>query len=197
MTLMGTGSDASFIKALTKTLGIEGPYSHDKNDPGGETYYGISRRYHPSWEGWGVVDSWRTGKLDDNEREIYLLEAVQSFYRYQFWDRFQGDKVAEVAEKIAIELFDTSVNMGVSRAVGFLQTALNMQNLYGKTYPDIEVDGKLGPSTIATLRRYLDWQPGNRASNETILLNCMNGEQYIFYKNNPRHERFRGWFARI
>ena len=57
--------------------------------------------------------------------------------------------------------------------------------------------GSAGALLRATLRRYLQTQPGSRADNETILLNCMNGEQYIAYKNNPLAELNRGWFRRV
>lgn len=186
-----------FETAFTRTMGHEGGYANDKHDLGGETYRGIARAYHPSWPGWPTIDSWRRQEISSEERDIYLKETVKTFYRQQFWDRFQGDKVAAISAEVACELFDTAVNMHVTRAVQFLQTALNMQNSGGTTYPDITVDGRLGPSTLSTLQRYLTWQPGNRASNERILLNCMNGEQYLFYKQNPQHERFRGWFARV
>lgn len=185
-----------FAHAFAKTMGHEGGYANDAHDVGGETYRGISRTYNPSWSGWKTIDKWKAGGLSSDERDVYLKELVPAFYRQMYWDRFQGDKIAPMAPDIAVELFDTAVNMGVTRAVTFLQTALNMQNNPGTTYPDIKVDGKLGPSTISTLQRYLTWQPGNRAENERILLNCMNGEQYIFYKSNPQHERYRGWFAR-
>ena len=46
---------AEFKKAYDKTMGHEGGYVHDPDDAGGETYKGISRRYHPGWEGWKVV----------------------------------------------------------------------------------------------------------------------------------------------
>lgn len=186
-----------FTEAFAKTMGHEGGYAHDPHDPGGETYRGISRAYHPSWSGWEIIDKWKAGGISSDERDIYLRDPVLHFYKQMYWDRFQGDKVAPVSPNVAVELFDTAVNMGVTRAVEFLQTALNMQNSGGATYPDISVDGRIGPSTISTLQRYLTWQPGSRQQNEQILLNCMNGEQYLFYKKNPQHERYRGWFARV
>ena len=40
---------ADFKKILTQTLQHEGGYNKDPHDPGGETYQGISRKYHPEW----------------------------------------------------------------------------------------------------------------------------------------------------
>lgn len=186
--------DNAFNKALAETLKHEGGYAFVG---GHETYKGIDRTWWPSWEGWTAVDYWKAGELNEFERDNVLRGEVERFYEANFWDRFQGDAVAEISENVAIELFDTAVNIGVSFAVRFLQTALNMQNQMGKVYADISVDGKLGRGTLNTLKRYLETQPGNREDNERILLNCMNGEQYIYYKSNAQHERFRGWFRRV
>ena len=37
----------NFDKAFQLTIGVEGGYSNDPRDPGGETKYGIAKRYHP------------------------------------------------------------------------------------------------------------------------------------------------------
>lgn len=182
-----------FLAALAATLNHEGGYSADKLDPGGQTFMGISRVYWPHWPGWIKIDEW----LLADRPEMDLTTDVEQFYYNNFWSRFQGDVIAELSPAVASELFDTSVNLGVADAVRFFQTALNMQNRNEAIYPDLQTDGKLGPKTIKTLKKNLSIQPGNRALNETILLNCMNGEQYICYKSNPRHEYFRGWFGRI
>ena len=198
MLRLGTDmTNNTFDIALQKTLAYEGGYANVVGDAGGETYKGISRVFHPSWDGWFLVDDWKAGVIGSNALEAALRPALRSFYKAQFWDRFQGDKVAAVSPIIAIEMFDTAVNMGVHRAVKFLQTALNMQNRFGQVYADIAVDGVLGQHTLLTLKRYLSYEPGTAKDNEQILLNCMNGEQYIVYKNNAQHERFRGWFRRV
>lgn len=37
----------SFNKAFSLTVGLEGGYSNDPRDPGGETKFGICKKYHP------------------------------------------------------------------------------------------------------------------------------------------------------
>lgn len=34
--------------------------TNDPRDPGGQTCWGISRRYHPTWPGWRMVDAGTT-----------------------------------------------------------------------------------------------------------------------------------------
>ena len=187
-----------FELSFEETERMEGRnLSNVKGDPGKETYAGISRVYWKSWMGWPIIDRYKKDGKVPLAIQKELLPHVRKFYKVNFWDRFQGDEVALVSLPVAKELFDTSVNMGVTRAVEFFQTALNMLNQYGKTYPDIKVDGQLGSITIKTLGRSIVSRPGSDELNESILLNCMNGEQYIHYKNNPLHEGFRGWFRRV
>jgi len=186
------GVITDFDIAFEKTMGHEGLglLSDDLQDRGGQTYSGISRVYWPDWQGWKFVDEWiRTGEANN-----ILPELVKDFYRVNFWNRIQGDKLAEISPAVAHEVFDSAVNMGVTQAVMFLQEGHNVGS--GGAY-ELVVDGKLGPTTISTIRVYLASRPGSFAINQEILLNCMNGEQYIFYKNNPQHKRYRGWFRRL
>ena len=123
-----------------------------------------------------------------------LDPLVENFYQVNFWNLIQGDKVANLMPKIAYELFDSAVHCGVSKGVKFLQRAYNVANC--ERYPLVD-DGMLGPMTVEYLGRYLETEPGNPDINSEILLNCMDGEQYIYYKANPNHKNNRGWFRRL
>lgn len=179
----------AFSDALSNALGYEGVESNDKFDPGGHTYFGISRVYWPHWLGWAYIDE---GFRDS----ATLHQLVIDFYLENFWHRIDGDFVSAQSKDIAIELFEEAVNLGVHEAIKILQEALNMQNWSG-CYPDLQVDGRMGPKTKETLSKYMTYQSTESDRNEKILLNCMNGEQYIRYKTNPKHEYYRGWFLRV
>ena len=47
---------ANFEYAIERLFGLEGGYARHPADPGGETYRGISRRYHPEWSQWADID---------------------------------------------------------------------------------------------------------------------------------------------
>lgn len=187
---------ADFEKAFYKTMGHEGGYVNDSDDAGGETYMGISRVYNPAWKGWNLIDDMKGRSdfprcLDDNDE---LLNAVEDFYEQHYWDINRLDEVNSQA--IASEMFDTGVNMGVTRAAKFLQEALNYLNRDEKTYKDLVVDGKIGPVSLNALNYILD------AGDEEILLTIMNvlqGQHYLDYmKKSPTQEKYaRGWFKRV
>jgi lysozyme family protein len=126
---------ASLQKALKQTLGYEGEYSNDPDDLGGETYYGISRVSHPTWEGWLYID-----KKDKPPEEL-----IHKFYKTRFWDQIRGDEISD--QDVANNIFDFAVNAGVTRAVKSAQRAANICTLYRGKETILMLDGKYGDMT--------------------------------------------------
>lgn len=187
-----------FDRAFLVTMGHEGGYVNDKDDAGGETYRGISRRFHPSWPGWQYIDQ---AKGMDNFPAVLKISKdlqadVLNFYRAQFWDRFNGDAVAEVAPSLANELFDTAVNMGVHRAVIFLQQALNVLNRNQQIYADLVPDGKFGTNTMKALQAYIG---NDEPKLLLVVMNALQANHYLEYMGkDPVQEKYaRGWFKRV
>jgi len=187
---------ANFTEAYNITMKNEGGWVNDPTDVGGETYKGISRRYHPSWIGWKIVDEYKTkpdfpntAYNDDN-----LNSKVKEFYKSTFWDVNLLDEVA--SQKIANEMFDTGVNMGVGRAGKFLQRALNLLNKSGTVYPDIVEDGQVGQNTLKALNSYLAYKDESFVYK---LMNILQGMHYIEYMTqSPTQEKFAfGWLERV
>ena len=117
-------------------LEAEGGYTFDPNDRGGETMLGISRKYHPDWPGWGVVDMHKaTPSFPANvNADSGLLQSAKDFYRLHFWQACHCD---ELPTALAISVFDAAVNQGEGTAKRMLQIALN-----------VTVDGIVGDQTI-------------------------------------------------
>lgn len=182
-----------FQLALAKTLADEGRYTDS-----GPTYFGIDRRFWPSWPGWTVVDAWRSGSISSAECDDKAKPLVIGFYRQNFWDRLRGDFLAQIDPDIAARVFNAAVNCGVHRAVVFLQMAINRLNRNGKTYPDLVPDGVMGNNTLNTLRRQLQTSYGGSLDNARRLLKvCYSGEQYKHYSGLSDHEQWPGWFLRL
>lgn len=185
---------ADFNIALKLTLGHEGGYSDDPNDPGGETIFGIARKKNPDWDGWALVDNF---KKDPKNFPKNALEdsAVMShrnvFYKKRYWDIHLLDTVT--SQDIANELFDTGINLGTGKAASFLILALDLLNRGGKDYADIPEDGKIDAPDIAVLNAHK--RPQNA-------LKALNGLQFMHYfnitRNNPAFETyFNGWLNRV
>lgn len=187
---------ANFNEAYDITLKHEGGYVKDPVDVGGETYKGISRRYHPSWEGWSIIDGYklRQGFPNSAYKDSNLEILVKRFYKMYFWDVNLLDKFT--SQNIANEMFDTGVNMGVSRAATFLQRALNVLNNNGTIYVDLVVDGRLGPATLRAMSSCISYRGDSYLYK---VMNILQGMHYIDFMNkSPIQQRFAyGWLNRV
>lgn len=90
----------SYDKGFALTVGLEGKGKHtkDSDDPGGETYTGISRRYNPSWKGWMFIDKGDYAGAD---------KLVKDFYLKYYWIPAGCDAVPYPMD---VCLFDSQVN---------------------------------------------------------------------------------------
>lgn len=193
---------ASFETAYKKTMGHEGGYSNRATDAGGETYKGISRRFNPSWRGWRIIDKAKSNKSHfpeclDEEKYSLLHDMVRNFFRRRYWDVYEADEMGPAFQPIANELFDTGVNMGVQRAILFLQQSINIL-VYRKGVISTEVlveDGLFGPKTFKALTTM------NQKFIPILykLMNIMQADHYLKYieKDNRQAEYLLGWLNRV
>lgn len=180
-----------FLLAFVKTMGHEGGYSNDPNDPGGETYRGISRRYHSAWSGWDLIDSLRRNDIPLDESGA-LAGYVQEFYQDEFWSPLRCGKFPQ---PIANELFDTAVNQGLNPAATFFQRSLNVLNRQEKLYENLVVDGLIGGKTQLAFEELDKYD-------QRLCLTMMNVLQGAYYMDRMREsevkEKYaRGWFKRV
>ena len=142
---------ASFDIAFERTMGFEGFYSLDPDDPGGETFRGISRNAHPDWEGWLFVNAAKELPNFPNNLKNHneLNAAVAKFYS-GIWERTGCDLMEE--QTLADSVFDTAVNLGEPTAIKMLQTALNALSRNGTLWDFLSVDGVAGAKTRATIQ---------------------------------------------
>ncbi len=173
---------SSFRKALDHTLGIEGGFSDHAADFGGKTRFGITEETARRHGYDGPMEDLPAKKAEDIYRDAYWGAAV-----------LPCEDIAVWSESIAMELFDTAVNMGPVRAAWFFQEALNALNRDQKLYPDLEVDGWCGAATLGVLR-YLPSRV-----DKSVCRKMLEVQQGIRYMDNmkriPDQEAFaRGWF---
>ncbi len=180
---------ADFEKAFKGTMAHEGGYVNDPTDRGGETYHGISRKAHPDWLGWKILDE---EGIDADSKRKELESLVRNLYRSLYWDRVYGDEITDQA--VADQLFDFAVNSGPKKAVRYLQRALNSLNRDGQSWSDIALDGKLGPLTMMVLKSCLE----SEADVLLVMLENLRGARFVeIGERDPTQKRFmRGWQKR-
>jgi lysozyme family protein len=154
-----------FDEYIDEIIKIEGAYSDNKNDSGGETKYGITIakarefNYH--------------GKMKD-----LPISVAKQIYRECFWNRLSLTAIEGICPIIVHELLDTGINQGVGRAGEYLQECLNSFNDQEAHYPDVKIDGEIGPATLSALRSFVQ-KRGNEGGK--VLLSALNGLQIAYY----------------
>jgi lysozyme family protein len=121
-------------------------YTNLPGDSGGPTKYGITLN---------TLSKWRKKPCVAEDVQALAEAEARHIYTARYWYEPGFDQVAPVSAEVAEELMDTGVNMGPVRAIEFLQRLLNAFNNRAKFYPDLVVDGVLGPNTLVALSAYL------------------------------------------
>lgn len=175
-------TETAFDRAFQKLLGVEGGYSNHAADRGGATRWGITEQVARANGYVGAMSA-------------LPVEWAARIYKAQYWDVLRLDAIALASYEVAEELFDTGVNMGVATAGRFLQRALNALNREGQDYPDLQVDGVVGPMTVSALRTFLQLRGPSGA---TVVRRALNGQQATRYleiaESNRSQEAFvYGW----
>ena len=116
---------ADFKTAFAKTIINEGGYSDVPEDNGNwtsgvkgvgvliGTKYGISAP---------VLQQFLGHTPTVGEMKFLSIQTAQEIYRKNYWNVIRGDEIE--SQEISDSLFDSSVNMGDSRAIKLLQAVL-------------------------------------------------------------------------
>lgn len=168
---------------IEKTLSVEGGYSYNPLDSGGETIWGIT-----------VATARRngyTGPMKAMPRGIAI-----GIYKKEYFIEPHLDKVIQINDRIAAEVYDSGVNCGPKQAAEWLQIALNVLNRDGADYADVTVDGDIGARTLSALQTFIRLR---KLEGEIVLLKIMNTLQGAFYVDlatkRKKDEAFIfGWF---
>src|SRR3990167_3570200 len=100
----------NFNAAFDEVIGLEGGYSNDPNDAGGETNWGIAKRWHPE------VDIKNLTKTE--AKDIYWLK---------YWNPLKLALV--INSSVTTEIFEQLINMGRYQAILNVQQSLNLLGL--------------------------------------------------------------------
>lgn len=164
-------------RIIGQVIGTEGGYVNDPKDSGGATNFGITRKRARAYGYMG---------------HMYLLpkETAYEIYANEDWKWINGDGLLPISSLICREVFDCAVNCGASTANKMLQRCLNA--LSNRT---VDVDGKIGPDTLRTLKCYISKRSNN------IILECYKAMRVSHYMSistrRPKDKKFiHGWVTR-
>jgi lysozyme family protein len=118
----------SFDEIIEVTLHHEGGYVHDPKDLGGETNFGIAKRFYP-----------------DVDIKNLTEEDAKEIYKQDYWVK---NRVEELPENLRHIFFDMCVNQGRGTAVRILQRVCNAKGA------NLAIDGGMGPGTMDAINTY-------------------------------------------
>lgn len=169
-----------------KLVGIaEGGYVNDPKDNGGETIFGISRKFNPQFSGWKDIDLWKSrGNTEPSaltkiaKGDKYFMDRVAAFYRGLYWNKCQCESLHNL---IRYPVYSCAVNCGVKIASIFLQRAVGAKD-----------DGIIGRKSLIALS---DFPP-----QEILKSFYQQWDKYYdrIVERDPKQKRFiKGWKNRI
>jgi lysozyme family protein len=131
-------------------LGIEGGYSNNMADKGGETNHGVSLRFLKlegkidlNQDGFADFDLDFDGDIDGADIRALTAQQSLNLFFHCFWDRYD---LANLPKPIDAAIFDQAVNGGATAAFKMLQSSLNRMALAPS---DLTVDGIWGNQSKA------------------------------------------------
>ena len=169
---------------IEEIIFIEGGYTNNPYDSGGETAYGITKEVARAWG--------YNGPMDQLPKDV-----AREIYTHRYWNTLSLQNIFVYSEKLAYELFEQGVNCGIHRAGTNLQVCLNVLNNKEAFYLDIAEDGDVGPNTLNALKKFY---VKRGAVGTKVLLKMLNSLQGAFYINlAARREKDQefifGWFS--
>ena len=118
---------SNFEHCFKELLKHEGGFVNHKDDPGGITNLGVTKKTWDEWTG-------KNNSIDD--MKALTPDVVKPLYLNRYWDACRCD---DLASGVDYCVFDTAVNSGRVRAIKFLQSVVG-------AVPD----GAIGSVTIAS-----------------------------------------------
>lgn len=193
---------ANYSVAESITGRNEGGYANSSKDRGGETMYGIARKFWPTAKIWPFVDKYKAqypglapalkkkftlaGWINASARADNLPLLVSQFYKLYFWNPNNLDLFKDQA--LANSVYDFGVNSGLEHAADLLQDAYN--NVRPKGAPALKNDSDIGPTTLKAIH----------SIDPVVLYNEYSKLRGNFYRSIAKGDQagwLNGWLARI
>lgn len=144
------------------TAAAEGGYVNNPSDRGGETMRGITVAV--------ARENGFVGQMAD-----MTAAQAKAIRKAKYYVKPGIYLIAPISQRIAAEVFDAGVLSGTGTAVMWFQRSLNALNRRGKDYPDVVVDGGVGPATAQALAAFLKRNGPLAEARLLKLLNCLQG----------------------
>lgn len=175
---------------LPTTLKHEGGYANVKNDKGGETYRGITRKNNGEWSGWTYIDDYKFPKNGVESVKLipnnHIFPELEESAKNLYWEKYFYNKGFHNIDNVEIAtiLFDFVVHGGYSHKG--LQALLNAK--FGANITPADNFGQntakaVNAAGIALKPHLLEWRKNHLAN---------------IIAKDPTQQKFEaGWNSRL
>lgn len=162
-----TSLGAAVLAIVAGVFAMEGGYSNNPADPGGETNHGVTAAVA------------RSHGYDGPMREL-PKETARQIYIGSYVEGPGFHRIVAISPAVGEKLVDVGVNAGTGRSARWFQQALNHLSRGGADFPLVAVDGQIGAQTLAAYRA-LEGKRGRVKACELVLklLDAQQGTHYM------------------
>lgn len=158
---------AAILAIVAGVFAVEGGYSNNPADPGGETNHGVTVQV--------ARDAGYTGPMRELPKEF-----AQQIYARDYIERPNFHRVIAMSPAVGEKLVDAGVNAGPGRSARWFQQALNHLSRGGADFPMVAVDGQIGAQTLAAYQALERKRGRTKACELTLkLLDAQQGAHYM------------------
>ena len=172
---------AAVLAIAAGVFAVEGGYSNNPADPGGETNHGVTAAVA------------RSHGYDGPMREL-PKETVQQIYISSYVEGPGFHRIVAISPAVGEKLVDAGVNAGTGRSARWFQQALNHLSRGGADFPLVAVDGQIGAQTLAAYRA-LEGKRGRVKACE-LVIKLLDAQQGTHYMRLDKPDFIVGWTDR-
>ena len=169
---------AAVLAIAAGVFAVEGGYSNNPADPGGETNHGVTAAVA------------RSHGYDGPMREL-PKETAQQIYIGSYVEGPGFHRIVAISPAVGEKLVDAGVNAGTGRSARWFQQALNQLSRGGADFPLVAVDGQIGAQTLAAYQA-LERKRGRIKACE-LVLKLMEAQQGAHYMSLNKPVFIVGW----
>ena len=169
---------AAVLAIVAGVFTVEGGYSNNPADPGGETNHGVTVRV--------AREAGFTGPMRDLPKEF-----AQQLYARDYIERPNFHQVIAMSPAVGEKLVDAGVNAGPGRSARWFQQSLNHLSRGGADFPLVAVDGQIGAQSLAAYQS-LERKRGRVKACE-LTLKLVDAQQGAHYMGLNKPMFIVGW----
>lgn len=166
------------LAVVAGVFAVEGGYSNNPADPGGETNHGVTVQV--------ARDNGYTGPMRELPKEF-----AQQIYVRDYIERPNFHRVIELSPAVGEKLVDAGVNAGPGRSARWFQQSLNQLSRGGTDFRPVAVDGQLGAQSLAAYQA-LERKRGRVKACE-LTLKLFDAQQGAHYMSLNKPMFIVGW----